>query len=193
MKKILYTVGHSTHTAEHFIGLLKANEIQALVDVRSSPFSKFNPQYNRENLNTLLKNEGISYIFLGKELGARRDEPDCYIDNKVSYSAISKTPAFIEGLKRLESGINKMTVSLMCAEKDPLTCHRTILVARQLTESHIIQHIHADGSLEDGVSAEERLLKEHKLNDDDMFRTREDRLKKAYLLRESRIAYDEKE
>jgi uncharacterized protein (DUF488 family) len=192
LNNILYTIGHSTHSIEFFIELLKAHNIQAIADVRSSPFSKFNPQFNRENLMKSLSDENISYIFLGKELGARRDENECYDDDKVNYTTISKTPAFLEGAKRLKLGVSKMRVALMCAEKDPLTCHRSILISRFTSSLFKCIHILEDGTTEDGESAESRLLKETKLDDGDLFATLEDRLSQAYQKRESKIAYTEK-
>ena len=131
---VLFTIGQSTHSPSRFIELLNMNEIQALVDVRTSPYSKYNPQFNKDTLQALLKSNGIYYVFLGKYLGARRDEDECYINNKVVYSEVAKTKAFKDGLMRLYEGANKMRIAIMCAEKDPLTCHRTILVA------HYAQH-----------------------------------------------------
>src|SRR5262249_21304031 len=106
----LYTIGHSTHPLQHFLDLLKANGIQALADVRSSPFSRFNPQYNRDVLKRALKNEGIYYVELGKELGARRVESECYVGNKVSYPLVAQTPLFQHGLERLRNGAAEMRV-----------------------------------------------------------------------------------
>ena len=94
----LFTIGHSTHSWEKFLELLRQHRIEAVADVRSSPFSQFNPHFNRETLRHALRQQGISYVFLGEELGARRSEPECYVNGRVDYSLIARTPAFIHGL-----------------------------------------------------------------------------------------------
>lgn len=188
----LYTVGHSVHTIEHFIAILKKNEIDAVADVRSLPYSKFTPQFNREALKESLKNEGIKYVFLGDELGARRDEPQCYEDGKVVFEKVSSTPAFLKGLERLQEGASKMRVAIMCAEKDPLTCHRTVLIAHFARERFAdTLHILEDGSIESRAHADDRLLRELKLDRDDFFTTYSERLTLAYAKRAEKIAYAE--
>ena len=145
----LFTIGHSTHSWEKFLELLRQHHIEAVADVRSSPYSQFNPHFNREPLQLALRQQGISYVFLGEELGARRSEPECYVNGKVDYSLIARTPSFKRGLDRLVQGAAKMRVAIMCAEKDPLDCHRCILVSPRLKERGIdVQHIHDDGTLE---------------------------------------------
>ncbi len=79
----LYTIGHSTHTVDRFIELIRMHSIGVVCDVRSNPYSKFNPQYNRENIRRELKKDNISYVFLGRELGPRSDDPECYVDGNV--------------------------------------------------------------------------------------------------------------
>ena len=187
---ILYTVGHSTHTMEHFLDMLKKNKIEALADIRSSPYSKFCPQFNRQILEQSLKTANIHYIFLGNELGARRSEGECYIDNKVSYGLVAKTPLFLEGIRRLEDGTKKMRIAIMCAEKDPLTCHRSVLVAHFGRESfRDIHHILEDGSIETCDQADKRLLVECKMDAEDFFTPYEERLRMAYEKRGSKIGY----
>lgn len=193
-KPILYTVGHSNHSFEHFLGLLKKHSIEAIADVRSYPYSQYTPQFNRDNLERCLKANGISYVFLGKELGARRDEASCYEGNKVVYGKIAETEAFQKGLKRLVTGAQKMRVAIMCAEKDPLTCHRTILVAYYGKDlfSNVI-HILENGEVEAVDEAETRLLHETNLGEEDLFSPLEDRLILAYKIRGEKIAYEETE
>lgn len=164
MSPTLFTVGHSTHDSADFIGLLKQHEVNAVCDVRSHPYSKYNPQYNRETIAGELKVNDIQYVFLGKELGARSENPDCYADGKVQFAQLAKEPLFQKGLTRLRQGIEKYAVALMCAEKDPITCHRTILVTRQLRNEFIIQHILEDGGIESNDEAETRLLNMFMLN-----------------------------
>lgn len=189
---VLYTVGHSVHPIDHFIEILKMNRIDAVADVRSSPYSKFTPQFNRESLKKSLKNHGIRYVFLGEELGARRDEPECYERNKVVYRKVANLLSFKSGISRLREGTEKMRVAIMCAEKDPLTCHRTVLVAHFARDKFSdTLHILEDGSIESRAEADLRLLQEYKLDKDDLFSPYEERLALAYSKRAEKIAYEE--
>ncbi len=191
-KPVLYTVGHSNYDFDRFLALLKKNDIKAIADVRSNPYSKYTPQFNREHLERELKNHGIFYVFLGNELGARRKEPECYKNKKVVYSQVAKTPAFQRGIDRLKNGASRMRVAIMCAEKDPLTCHRTILVAHfARKEFKEIKHILEDGSIETGDQADKRLLRESGLDADDLFNPPKERLTQAYRKRAEKIAYQE--
>jgi len=189
---VLYTVGHSVHPIDHFIQILKMNKIDAVADVRSSPYSKFTPQFNRDHLKECLKDSGLRYVFLGAELGARRDEPECYENNKVIYRKVAELPSFKSGIIRLREGTKKMRVAIMCAEKDPLTCHRTVLVAHFSREFFSdTQHILEDGSIESRSEADLRLLREYKLDKEDLFSPYEERLALAYSKRAEKIAYEE--
>jgi len=191
-KPVLFTVGHSVHPIDHFIKILKMNRIDAVADVRSSPYSKFTPQFNRESLKKTLKDHGIHYVFLGDELGARRDETECYENNKVVYRKVANLPSFKSGISRLQEGAKKMRVVIMCAEKDPLTCHRTVLVAhfsRDLFSDTL--HILEDGSIESRAEADLRLLNEYHLDKEDFFSPYEQRLELAYSKRAEKIAYEE--
>lgn len=185
----LYTVGHSTQEFESFLALLKKYQIDAIADVRSSPYSQRFPWFGRERIKALLNNNGIQYAFLGKELGARRDEPCCYIGNRADYDLISKTEAFARGLKRIEQGLGKMRVSLMCTEKDPIDCHRTILVSKHAQAFTDVSHIHTDGSLETHSELEQRLVQRMGMGDNDLFMSPEEQLELAYQRRGEEIAY----
>src|SRR5579862_1298929 len=112
----IYTVGHSNHSIEKFIGLLIANGINAVADVRSRPFSRRNPQFNKERLAATLLQHGIVYVFLGKELGARSEDPSCYEDGRVQYGRLAATPVFRAGIERVLAGAQKYRLALMCAE-----------------------------------------------------------------------------
>ncbi len=186
----LYTVGHSTQEFESFLDLLKQHEIQAVADVRSGPYSKRFPWFNRESLKMELSKHSIQYVFLGEELGARRDEPCCYVGTRADYDLIAQTPLFKKGLGRIEQGLEKMRISLMCAEKDPIDCHRTILVARHAQSFTPVTHILNDGSLESHEELEARLLGRMKMGDNDLFLSYEDQLAKAYTRRGQEIAYN---
>lgn len=186
----VFTVGHSTHTLEVFIGLLRQHEITALADVRSSPYSRYNPQFNRETLAKALQTQGIKYVFLGHELGARSDDPTCYENGRVQFDRLAKTELFRSGIDRVIRGANDHQVALMCAEKEPLECHRTILVSRALDELGVpVKHILADGRLEMHESTMGRLLDLVGLPQQDLFLSREELVAKALAQQEERVAY----
>jgi uncharacterized protein (DUF488 family) len=188
----VFTIGHSDHEQQRFVELLRAHHIDAVADVRSSPYSSRFPQFNREALQASLKTTGIRYVFLGDELGARRSETDCYVNGQALYERIAKTPAFQRGIDRVVQGANRMRIALVCAEKDPLDCHRAILVCRHLkTIVPSISHILSDGSVESHEQMEERLLQQFKLTSDDLFRSRAEMLDAAYERHGKRIAYRE--
>lgn len=194
MQQTIYTIGHSTHPQEKLLALLSMHSITALCDVRSAPFSRVNPQFNRETLKAALSAQGVTYIFLGKELGARSDDPGCYESGKVRYDRLAQTELFQHGLNRLQEGMDKgFHIALMCAEKEPLECHRTILVARHLASRGIdVRHIHANGSLEIHADAMRRLTRMVGLETsmDDMFSSPEALQTEAYRRQEDRIAYE---
>ncbi|ODT79809.1 MAG: hypothetical protein ABS69_06990 [Nitrosomonadales bacterium SCN 54-20] len=186
----IYSIGHSNHDINTFIKLLKLHGISALADVRSHPYSRFVPQYSREALKASLAEAQIAYVFLGKELGVRSDDPACYIEGKVQYDRLAKQPIFSAGIHRIIKGMNRYRIALMCAEKDPIDCHRALLVARNLVDSDIsVDHIHADGALESHGHLESRLLAMYKLPERDMFSARSEIIADAYFIQEQRVAY----
>lgn len=186
----VYTVGHSAHAQEDFIYLLQHHNITAISDVRSIPYSRINPQFNREDLKAALRAKGISYVFLGKELGARTDDPSCYVNGKVQYERLATTENFRRGVERVMTGMHKHRIALMCAEKEPLDCHRTILVAKNLVAAGVeVQHILADRNIENHADTMARLLRQFGIQEEDMFRTHEELISEAYERQEERIAY----
>jgi len=190
---ILYTIGHSTHPTEHLLHLLSLHHISAVADVRSSPFSRFNPQFNREILQKALRDAGIEYVFLGKELGARSEDPTCYADGKLQFGRLAQTETFRNGLARLQKGMESYRVALLCAEKDPITCHRMILVCRNLREDAVkIEHILEDGNLEENAHAERRLMQFLRIRENNLFASPEELIERAYDMQGKRIAYEEK-
>lgn len=186
----IFTIGHSTHSLNDFLTMLNQHNITAIADVRSSPYSRMNPQYNREELRKALKKASVAYVFLGDELGARSDDPECYENGKVRYERLARTPAFERGIDRVEKGAEEFRLALMCAEKEPLDCHRTILVSRYLDKLGIdVQHILADGALEPHRETIERLKARLKLGED-MFRQPDEVTREAYAIQGERIAYE---
>lgn len=160
----IFTVGHSNHSMEKFITLLKQHGVTAIADVRSSPFSRRVPHFNQNSLRSLLSSENISYVFLGEQLGARPKNSECYVEGKARYELIAATESFSTGLDRIFRGAKHHQIALMCAEQDPITCHRAILVCKHLRNSELkIEHILKTGNLESHQHLEQRLLKLHNL------------------------------
>ena len=143
----IFTIGHSINSIDFFVAELKHFEIDCIADVRSVPHSKFASQFNRENLSVVLKNNSIKYVFLGKELGARRNEFYLFtqaIDEQfLDFEKVSVTADFLAGIERVVSGMNKgYNIAIMCTEDKAIDCHRTILVARALVNRGIyVDHI----------------------------------------------------
>jgi uncharacterized protein (DUF488 family) len=192
MKNEIYTVGHSTQSSEQFMRLLEKYGINVIADVRSVPYSRHHPQFNREELRITLKAQNIRYVFLGKELGARSEQECCYVNNKVRYALLAETDLFRSGVTRVIEGAKSYKIALMCAEKDPLDCHRTILVSRELMNRGCsVIHILANGLLESHDDAVSRLVERFGLGND-MFRSWDTTLVEAYEKQGDRIAYERK-
>lgn len=150
----IWTIGHSNHSGERFIELLKGFSIDVVADVRSQPYARYAVHFSRDPLRQLLTDAGLRYVFLGRELGGRPDEPELYDrDGHVLYGRLADTARFREGLSRLQEGAVRWRVAMMCGEEDPTDCHRRLLVARALRLSSPktkVRHIRGDGSdLED--------------------------------------------
>lgn len=194
MTSTVYTIGHSTHASERFLGLLTGAGVTAIADVRSAPYSRHTPQFNRDTLSQSLAACAIQYVFLGRELGARSGDPSCYENGRVQYGRLAATELFRAGLDRVVQGSHRFRVALMCAEKEPIECHRTVLVAQALAQRGVpIEHILADGSIEQHDATMDRLLDVVGLPRRHLFRSREDLVAEGLILQESRIAYvDEK-
>jgi uncharacterized protein (DUF488 family) len=192
MADTVYTIGHSTHPIEKFIELLKVAHINAVSDVRSRPYSRMNPQFNREPLKHALRAESIKYAFLGKELGARSEDQSCYRNGQIQYDLLAKTELFRQGIERVQEGAHTYHVALMCAEKEPLDCHRTILVARELVKRGLdVKHVLSDGNIETHEHAIERLIEKLGIPGSDMFRSNETAINDAYMRRGKEIGYRE--
>ena len=192
MTKELFTIGHSNHRMFDFLRLVRSHGVNALVDVRSHPYSRLHPQFNRKVLAADLRKAKIAYVFLGQELGARRVETACYVDGRADYGSIAELPIFQEGLKRVREGIRQYRITLMCAERDPIDCHRVILVCRHLRKEGItLKHIREDGSLETHADLETRLVDRLEIEPDLFNGTRDfERLvEKAYDIQGEKIAY----
>ena len=185
---MIYTLGHSNHPIGHFLGLLQGQDVKLLADVRSMPYSRFNPQFRRDALTAVLAEHDIEYLFLGEELGARSKDRSCYEDGRVSYRKLAGTELFRQGIDRVLEAAKSHTVAIMCAEKDPLDCHRTILVARELVRrGQSITHILATGDVVSHEQIMQRLREKLKIEPQDLFG--DDANEQAYELRGQQIAY----
>lgn len=148
--KQCFTIGHSNHPINRFIALLQEAAIDTIVDIRSTPFSRFSPQFNRQKLERSLKDNGIDYLFMGDRLGGRYTDPALLLpDGMVDYRNVQETELFKEGINRLAVLIaSRRVIALMCAEKVPERCHRSVLITPALHAHGIsVIHILADGSI----------------------------------------------
>ena len=162
MSKQLFTVGHSNLSITDFINLITRHNINAIADVRSHPYSSYLPHFNRDLLKFELLRANIKYVFLGDELGARPKDLSCYINGTAIYRRIAESDAFKSGIKRVITGIDKYNISLLCSEKEPINCHRTILIGRYLQKLNLeLNHIIDEQTIESQSEVENRLLDLH--------------------------------
>lgn len=148
-KGLAFSIGHSNHSMERLVALLNAQGIATVFDVRSAPYSRHCPQFNRENLMDQLRCEGIGYVFAGEELGGRPEDPALYDeDGRVNYFRLAQTRAFQRGLERLIEAALRERVAMLCSEEDPDHCHRRLLIARALLDRGVdTLHLRGDGSV----------------------------------------------
>jgi uncharacterized protein (DUF488 family) len=137
-KSTIYSIGHGNKKIEMFINELVSYDILYLVDVRSRPFSKWNPQFNQDALKIDLKNNGINYLFLGDKLGGLPKDKSCYVNGKVDYNIIKEKDFFKESLERLvNANTKRIKIAIMCSEAKPEECHRTKLIGEELRRKNI--------------------------------------------------------
>jgi uncharacterized protein (DUF488 family) len=171
------TIGHSNHPIERFMALLKAGGVERLIDVRSMPWSRRWPQFGRERLARSLAEAGIAYAWEGEALGGKPKAGGGYDD-------AAARPEFKDTIGRLIADSAGTTLCLMCAEKEPLDCHRTVLMSRRLAErGATIEHLLADGTVRPHAEIEEALLKKTG-GGTDLFEDRTIQLARAYQARE---------
>ena len=190
----IYTIGHSNREADEFVQILYSYRIQLVVDVRSAPFSKYCPQFNKNIIQEKLIHSGIEYIFLGKELGARPEYKDYYVNNKVSFDKLKSSTSFKKGISRLFAEAKNKNIAIMCSEKEPINCHRSILISRVLEEQGVkVKHIINETEALDCYSFEEKLLEKFKIQKT-LFDTESSRklnIDEAYKKQEQIISYQE--
>ena len=189
----LFTIRHSNIPSERFIALLRGAGVDTIADVRSIPASRFCPWFSAKNLAPLLAGANVDYLSFGDELGGRPRDPSLYCDGVADYEALAQRPSFRAGLDRLLARAGQRRLCLMCSERDPLDCHRCLLVARALAARGVsVGHILHDGGIESHAATEQRLL-EGAAEDNDLFTTGQDeRLAAAYRRRARAVAYRRK-
>ena len=188
----IFTVGHSSHSMEAFVSLLQKHRVHEVVDIRSSPYSRYTAHFNFDVIGEALDQIGIRYVFLGGALGGRPMDPSCYdADGRVRYDRIANTDLFDNSIRDLTRGADARRIALMCTEKDPLECHRTLLVAPSLVAYKIsVEHILADGSLENHDAAMDRLMDSLRLPPNgDMFRPRTEVIEEALSRQAKRVGH----
>jgi uncharacterized protein (DUF488 family) len=184
------TIGHSNLTYQEFLARLRRHAITAIADVRSSPYSRAFPHFDKKMLKAALKRDGLKYVFLGKELGGRPDSEGQYTGGVADYEKMAEAPEFIAGLERLRAGAAIYKVALMCSEGAPLECHRTLLIARALVKRGAeVTHIGRRGEEVPHSQIESDLLSGAGKDHDDMFAPREERLDVAYRRQAQRVAF----
>jgi uncharacterized protein (DUF488 family) len=184
----LLTIGHSNLPAAGFMALLQGAGVTAVADVRSVPFSRRFPWFSAPNLAARLQGAGIAYLAFGDALGGRPRDPALYCDGVADYEKMAETPSFCAGLDRLGEAIGRFRLCVMCAEREPLDCHRCLLVARALAQRGLaLGHILVDGTIEPHVATEDRLLGPAGASND-LFGNRAAQLGEAYRRRAGKVA-----
>lgn len=196
---LLYTIGHSQHEFGYFSNLLKIYDINYLLDVRSTPYSKYAETYNKELLSSLLSTKGIKYSFMGKFFGARPDNAELYNEEGyLDFEKVSYSDLFIKGIESVDLGLKRgNNIVLMCTEKDPIDCHRAIMVARAFALRGIdVKHILPNGKYQTQQELDERLLDKYfpdraqlSIFNYDKVISAEENIKLAYRERNKEIGY----
>ena len=188
----VFTIGHSNHPPGIFLALLREYGVDEVGDVRSSPHSRYLPHFNLAALKEALDEVGIGYVFLGEELGGRPADRSCYdADGRVRYDRLAGTDLFDDGIRRIVRRADERRIALMCSEKEPLECHRALLVAKTLAERGVaVAHILDDGSLEDHDDTMDRLMDIFKLpHNGDLFRSRDEVVADVLTRQAKRVGY----
>lgn len=194
--KTIYTIGYTGFRLNEFEKILKANNISCVIDVRSNPSSKYYQDYNSDNLKNYLKQFDILYRHYGKAFGARQNDKKYYINGYMDFEKFTKSEQFLEGFHKIEAGIELNYVFvLMCAEKNPYDCHRSIMISKVFyNNGYDVKHILADGSIESQNDIENQLLDNYfpNRNQTSLFvseNSTKDLIKKGYILRNKEIGY----
>lgn len=189
---VILSIGHSTLAYDQFLARLKQAGATAVADVRTAPFSRHFPQFNRDVLKAALTGDGIAYVFLGDELGGRPSEAESYTDGVADYEKMARSQSFRRGLDRLRQGARTYRIAMMCSERNPLDCHRCLLVGRALKQAGVdVEHLVEDGERLTQDDIEARLMVMANKFNTDMFAEEAQMLTDAYRDRARRVAYAE--
>jgi len=196
-KREVFTVGHSNHQIEYFLELLQSQDVNCLIDVRSLPVSRYNPQFNQKSLKKTLKENGITYMHFKNEFGARQNNEEFLDENgQLNFQLFRKTFDFQQGIERVDIGVSKgFRIALMCSEGNPLECHRFSMIANYLDEIGFkVKHILKDKKIKTHKQLEAELLKKYskKLPVVSLFQPEIDeksKLQEAYKLHNKEIGW----
>lgn len=184
------TIGHSRHSEPEFLERLRAYSVDVVLDVRSAPFSRWVPHFNRPALREWLRRANIQYSFAGRTLGGRPSDESLYEFGRVSYEKIAERPSFVLGLRRIAAAARTHHIAIMCSEADPIECHRFLLIGRRLAERSVdVFHVLASGEAEGHTVSETRLLTAAGLAQSEIFSPSADALGEAYARQASRVAF----
>ncbi len=192
----IYTIGHSQHQLEHFLDMLKKNNVNYVIDVRSTPYSKFAQDYDRENIKKYLEDNEIHYTYMGKHFGARQENQSLYTsEGYLDFSKVEESKFFQDAIQNVMKGMETNRIALMCTEKQPIDCHRAILVGNAFFNKGCnVEHILPDGSVQTHGELNEELLDMYfpTRNQLHLFEvhTEEGDLKEAYKMRNKAIGYN---
>ena len=196
----IYTIGHSNYTVEKLIDMLKHYNINCVVDIRGTPYSKYNVQFDKETIRYTLSKAGFIYIYMAKELAAKRINKQSYNDEGYSdFEKVINEKEFLEGIERLKNGCNKgYNIALLGAMQEPIRCHRSILVGKALRKAGFdVKHILDDYSIASQDDIEQMLLDKYfsnrnQMTIDDLIgnsMTREEMIEEGYRLANKEIGY----
>jgi uncharacterized protein (DUF488 family) len=186
----ILTIGHSLHSESQFINFLHRHDVSLVIDVRSSPYSQHAPQYNRPSFEHWLSLAGIGYKFAGAVLGGRPADHNLYEGGQASYERMALSSEFLSGLRNVARFAKGARPVLVCAEADPIECHRFLLISRILSEKGMeVRHILPSGNVELQGETEERLMNATGLLQTGFFEGGTRNLSDAYAIQSSRFAY----
>lgn len=196
----IFTIGHSNYLYEKFISMINKYDINCVVDIRETPYSKYNVQYNREAFKESLKKDNIAYIYMGNEFGAKRQTKESYNEEGYAdFTKVIKEDIFLKGVERLKKGIQMgYKIVLLAAMQDPIRCHRSIMLGRYLNQNGFdIKYILHEGNLGNQNDIEESLLNKYfidrnQLSIDTLLgtsKTRDDMIEEGYMLANKEIGY----
>ncbi|CCL59198.1 Uncharacterized conserved protein [Clostridioides difficile] len=196
----IFAIGHSNYPYDKLINMIKKYDINCVVDIRETPYSKYNIQYNKEAFNESLRNSGFLYIYMGKEFGAKRTNKDVYTqEGYADFEKVAKEDIFLNGIERLKKGCQMgYRIVLLGAMQEPIRCHRSILVGKVLNkEGFDVKYIMHEGNLAYQEDIEELLLDKYfsdrkQLSIDNLLGsalTREEMIQEGYKLANKEIGY----